>query len=427
MTFAAKQLCVTGGQTDENMKTTKHGGIIIMINMDMIREAHEVVKAAGAVYTPILNIPKIAENLYVKCENLQKTGSFKLRGATYKISKLTDAEKAAGVIAASAGNHAQGVALSATNMGVKSVICMPAGAPLAKVEATKGYGAEVVLVPGAFDDAAAKAVELQKEFGYTFAHPYNDDYVMAGQGTIGLEIMEQAPDADCVIIPIGGGGIAAGIAYAIKQLKPECTVIGVQADEASAMVNSIRSGVLGTTATANTIADGCAVKAPGDKTFAVCKEYLDDVVSVSEEAIAIAMLALAEKGKVVAEGAGAMPTAAVMSGKVDASKYKKVVCMVSGGNVDIGMQQKLFTKALTATGRMAEISTEVSDKAGNLVKLIDLVSGTGANIIEINHVRSHMEVGITSCVVRLTVETRDQAHKDEVYELLAEKGFRHVK
>ena len=398
-----------------------------MINMDMIREAHEVVKAAGAVYTPILNIPKIAENLYVKCENLQKTGSFKLRGATYKISKLTEAEKAAGVIAASAGNHAQGVALSATNMGVKSVICMPAGAPLAKVEATKGYGAEVVLVPGAFDDAAAKAVELQKEFGYTFAHPYNDDYVMAGQGTIGLEIMEQAPDADCVIIPIGGGGIAAGIAYAIKQLKPECTVIGVQADEASAMVNSIRSGVLGTTATANTIADGCAVKAPGDKTFAVCKEYLDDVVSVSEEAIAIAMLALAEKGKVVSEGAGAMPTAAVMSGKVDASKYKKIVCMVSGGNVDIGMQQKLFTKALTATGRMAEISTEVSDKAGNLVKLIDLVSGTGANIMEINHVRSHMEVGITSCVVRLTVETRDQAHKDEVYALLPANGYKHVK
>ncbi len=398
-----------------------------MISMDMIREAHEVVKAAGAVYTPVLNIPKIAENLYVKCENLQKTGSFKLRGATYKISKLTEAEKAAGVIAASAGNHAQGVALSATNMGVKSVICMPAGAPLAKVEATKGYGAEVVLVPGAFDDAAAKAVELQKEFGYTFAHPYNDDYVMAGQGTIGLEIMEQAPDADCVIIPIGGGGIAAGIAYAIKNLKPECTVIGVQADEASAMVNSIRSGVLGTTATANTIADGCAVKAPGDKTFAVCKEYLDDVVSVSEEAIAIAMLALAEKGKVVSEGAGAMPTAAVMSGKVDASKYKKIVCMVSGGNVDIGMQQKLFTKALTATGRMAEISTEVSDKAGNLVKLVDLVSGTGANILEINHVRSHMEIGITSCVVRLTIETRDQAHKDEVYSLLAENGFRHVK
>ena len=398
-----------------------------MLNMEMIREAHEVVKAAGAVYTPILNIPKIAENLYVKCENLQKTGSFKLRGATYKISKLTDAEKAAGVIAASAGNHAQGVALSATNMGVKSVICMPAGAPLAKVEATKGYGAEVVLVPGAFDDAAAKAVELQKEFGYTFAHPYNDEYVMAGQGTIGLEIMEQAPDADCVIVPIGGGGIASGIAYAIKQIKPECTVIGVQADEASAMVNSIRSGVLGTTATANTIADGCAVKAPGDKTFAVCKEYLDDVVSVSEEAIAIAMLALAEKGKVVSEGAGAMPTAAVMSGKVDASKYKKIVCMVSGGNVDIGMQQKLFTKALTATGRMAEISTEVSDKAGNLAKLLDLVSSTGANILEINHVRSHMDVSITSCVVRLTIETRDQAHKDEVYALLAANGYKHVK
>ncbi len=398
-----------------------------MINMDMIKEAHEVVKAAGAVYTPVLHAPKVAENVYIKCENLQKTGSFKLRGAAYKISKLTQAEKAAGVIACSAGNHAQGVALSATSQGVKSIICMPASAPLAKVEATRGYGAEVVLVPGVYDDAYAKALELQKEHGYTFAHPYNDEYVMAGQGTIGLEILEQLPDVDCVIVPIGGGGIAAGISYAIKQLKPECKVIGVQADEASAMVNSIRSGVLGTTETCNTIADGCAVKAPGDKTFEVCKKYLDDVVTVSEEAIAIAMLTLLERNKISAEGAGAMPTAAVMSGKVDVSKYKNIVCMVSGGNVDVGMQTKLITKALTATDRITEICTEVSDKPGNLVKLLELVSSNGANILEVNHIRNTTNCAITSCVVRVTVETRDKAHKDELYALLAENGYKHIR
>lgn len=398
-----------------------------MITMDMIKEAQQVVKEAGAVYTPILHAPKVAENVYIKCENLQKTGSFKLRGAAYKISKLTDKEKAAGVIACSAGNHAQGVALSATSQGVKSIICMPASAPLAKVEATRGYGAEVVLVPGVYDDAYAKALELQKEHGYTFAHPYNDEYVMAGQGTIGLEIIEQTPDVDCVIIPIGGGGIASGIAYAIKHLKPECTVIGVQADEASAMVNSIRHGVLETTQTCNTIADGCAVKAPGDKTFAVCKEYLDDVVTVSEESIAIAMLTLLEKCKVVSEGAGAMPTAAVMSGKVDVSKFKKVVCMVSGGNVDIGMLMKLCEKALSATGRITEISTEVSDKAGNLAKLVDLVSACGANILSVEHERNNTSVGITACVVKLVVETRDEAHKQEIYAKLAENGYKHVK
>lgn len=398
-----------------------------MLTLDMIKEAQQVIKDADAVYTPIVSATKVAENAYIKCENLQKTGSFKLRGACYKISKLTDAEKAAGVIACSAGNHAQGVALSATKMGVKSVICMPESAPLAKVEATRGYGAEVVLVPGVYDDAFAKAVELQKEKGYTFAHPYNDEYVMAGQGTIGLEILEQMPDVDCVVVPMGGGGIASGIAFAIKSIKPNCKVIGVQADEAPAMVNSIRHGKLETSLTCNTIADGCAVKAPGDKTFEICRQYLDDVITVSEKEIAVAMLTLLERHKVVCEGAGAMPSAAVMSGKVDASKYGKIVCVVSGGNVDTSTLTKILNKALVYSGRITEISTTVVDKPGNLTKLLDIVSSTGANILEINHVRDTEEAPIGCCIVKLVVETRDREHKDEVYAALAAKGYTHMK
>lgn len=399
-----------------------------MITLDMIKEAKQVISEAGAVYTPIVSATKVAENAYIKCENLQKTGSFKLRGACYKISKFTDAEKAAGVIACSAGNHAQGVALSATKMGVKSVICMPESAPLAKVEATRGYGADVVLVPGVFDDAFAKAVELQKEKGYTFAHPYNDDYVMAGQGTIGLEILEQMPEVDCVVVPMGGGGIASGIAFAIKSIKPTCTVIGVQAEEAPAMVNSIRHGKLETSLTCNTIADGCAVKAPGDKTFEICKKYLDDVVTVSEKEIAIAMLTLLERHKVVSEGAGAMPSAAVMSGKVNAAKYKNIVCMVSGGNVDIGVLTKILNRALVYSGRITEISTTVVDKPGNLSKLLDLVSAEGANVLEINHVRETEDaaVAIGSCIVKLVVETRDAEHKARVYEVLEKNGYKHI-
>lgn len=398
-----------------------------MITLEMIKEAKKIVSESGAVYTPIVSASKVAENVYIKCENLQKTGSFKLRGACYKISKLTQAERDAGVIACSAGNHAQGVALSATKLGVKSIICMPDTAPLAKVEATRGYGAEVVLVPGVYDDAFAKAVELQKEKGYTFAHPYNDDYVMAGQGTVGLEILEQLPEVDCVIIPMGGGGIAAGIAFAIKSIKPGCTVIGVQAEEAPAMVNSIKNDKLETSLTCNTIADGCAVKAPGDKTFEICRKYLDDVVTVSEKEIAIAMLTLLERHKVVCEGAGAMPSAAVMSGKVDAAKYKNIVCLVSGGNVDIGVLTKILNKALVYSGRITEISTTVVDKPGNLSKLLELVSAEGANIIEIKHVRDTEEAPIGSCIVKLVVETRDAQHKAQVYEVLAKKGYTHSK
>lgn len=287
----------------------------------MIYDAKRVLQDVART-TPLSPAPKIDEGVYIKSENLQLTGSFKLRGAYYKIHSLTAEEKSKGVIACSAGNHAQGVALSATMSGIKSIICMPAGAPLAKVEATKGYGAEVVLVPGVYDDAYAKAVELTKEHGYTFAHPFNDERVIAGQGTIGLEILYQLPDVDTVVVPIGGGGLISGVAYAIKAIKPDCKVIGVQAAGAPSMYVSRKNGEPTELASVSTIADGIAVKKPGDLTFEICSKYVDEIVTVTEDEIASAILSLMENQKTVSEGAGAVSVAAVMFGKVP-TKGKK--------------------------------------------------------------------------------------------------------
>lgn len=304
-----------------------------MLNLDMIREAREALRGIAR-RTPLDRAPKFGENVYIKAENLQLTGAFKLRGAYNKIRSLTPEEAARGVIACSAGNHAQGIALSASRLGIKAVICMPAGAPISKVEATRGYGAEVVLVPGVYDDAAAEAERLMKEHGYTFAHPFNDPLVIAGQGTIGLEILEQLPEVEQIVVPIGGGGLIGGVAFAVKQLKPDCRIVGVQAAGAASMYLSRHAGGPTELRSVATIADGIAVKKPGDLTFALCQQYVDEIVTVSEDEIASAILALMEGQKTVAEGAGAVPVAAVMFGKVDTSE-KKTVCLVSGGNVDV--------------------------------------------------------------------------------------------
>ena len=302
-----------------------------MLTLEMIQQAQEALRGIAR-RTPLDPAPKLGENIYIKAENLQLTGAFKLRGAYNKILSLTPEEAARGVIACSAGNHAQGIALSASRLGIRSVICMPAGAPISKVEATRAYGAEVVLVPGVYDDAAREAERLTKEHGYTFAHPFNDPYVIAGQGTIGLEILEQLPDVSQVVVPIGGGGLISGIAYAIKHLKPSCRVIGVQAEGAASMEQSIRQGRPVELGSVATIADGIAVKRPGDLTFQLCREYVDEIVTVREDEIASAILALMEVQKTVAEGAGATPVAACMFKKVDTTAGK-TVCVVSGGNV----------------------------------------------------------------------------------------------
>lgn len=392
-----------------------------MLSMDMIEDAQHVLKGVARL-TPVFQAPAIGSNIYIKAENLQLTGAFKLRGAYYKISTLTDEEKARGVIACSAGNHAQGIAYSAARNGVRSIICMPAGAPLSKIEATKNYGAEVVLVDGVYDDAYKKAVELTEQNGYTFAHPFNDERVIAGQGTIALEILEQLPEVEQVIVPIGGGGLISGVAYAIKHLKPECRVIGVQAAGAPSMYKSIRQGRIIELPSVSTIADGIAVKTPGELTFDLCTKYVDEIVTVSEDEIASAILTLMETQKSVAEGAGATSVAAAMFGKVDTT-HKKTVCLVSGGNIDVSILSRVITKGLTKTGRITEITTKVMDKPGQLTTLLQHVAQTGANIISINHNREAQRSEINSCVVSMVLETRNPAHVEEIRGALAKAGY----
>ena len=390
-----------------------------MLTLEMIQQAQEALRGIAR-RTPLDPAPKLGENIYIKAENLQLTGAFKLRGAYNKILSLTPEEAARGVIACSAGNHAQGIALSATRLGIRSVICMPAGAPISKVEATRAYGAEVVLVPGVYDDAAREAERLTKEHGYTFAHPFNDPYVIAGQGTIGLEILEQLPDVSQVVVPIGGGGLISGIAYAIKHLKPSCRVIGVQAEGAASMEQSIRQGRPVELGSVATIADGIAVKRPGDLTFQLCREYVDEIVTVREDEIASAILALMEVQKTVAEGAGATPVAACMFKKVDTTAGK-TVCVVSGGNVDVTTLSRVITKGLSKAGRLVEITTKVMDKPGGLLQLLQVVADTGANIVTINHAREAQLSDVGACIVTMVLETRNSAHVAQIREELSSR------
>ena len=391
------------------------------VTLEMIQEAREALKGTAEL-TPIVSSTRLGKNLLIKSENLQKTGSFKIRGAFNKIRTLSPEEASHGVIACSAGNHAQGVALSATRLGIKSVICMPEGAPILKVEATRGYGAEVVLVPGVYDDAAKEAERLSREEGYTFAHPFNDPYVIAGQGTIGLEILDQVPDVDQIIVPIGGGGLISGIAVAVKSMRPNVKVIGVQAASVPSMFVSRRNGEITTVKDGPTIADGIHVLTPGDLTFDIVSNYVDDIVTVTEDEIAAAIVALLEGPKTVAEGAGATTVAAYLFNKVDTSL--KTVAVVSGGNVDITTLSRIITKGMQKTGRIVQLSTKLVDKAGNLAQLLQVVADNGANILDIDHEREDAKTEVNSCVVTLTLETRDLAHIQKLRDDMNAKGYR---
>ena len=363
--------------------------------------------------------------LYLKTENLQVTGSFKLRGAYYKISQLNEEQKAAGIIACSAGNHAQGVALAATQMGIKSLVCMPDGAPISKVEATKALGAEVLLVPGAYDDAYEKACQLQKETGATFIHPFDDEDVIAGQGTIGLEILEQLSDVEAIIVPIGGGGLISGVAYAVKQLRPDVKIYGVQAENAPAVYDSCAKGELVTLDSVSTFADGIAVKHPGVKTFELINKYVDEVVTVTEDEIAVAVLALIEKQKLIAEGAGAVSVAAAISGKLPI-KGKKTVCLVSGGNIDVNILSRVITRGLVSSGRKTTLQIALEDKPGQLVGVSEIVSKCGANVVSVHHERSDANMPVTSCFLKIGMETRDFAQIEEIKKALSDAGFKIV-
>ena len=392
-----------------------------MLTMEMLEDARMALQGIAR-QTPLDPARGLGKNVYIKAENLQLTGAFKLRGAYNKIRSLSREEAARGVIACSAGNHAQGIAWSATKLGIKSIICMPAGAPISKVEATRGYGAEVILVPGVYDDAAREAERLMAEHGYTFAHPFNDPLVIAGQGTIGLEILEQLPEVEQVVVPIGGGGLISGIAFAMKHLKPDCRVIGVQAAGAASMYLSRHSGMPTELRSVSTIADGIAVKKPGDLTFELCQRYVDEIVTVGEDEIASAILALMEGQKTVAEGAGATPVAACMFGKVGVSE-KKTVCVVAGGNVDVTTLSRVITKGLSKSGRLVELTTKVLDKPGSLLQMLQLVSQSGANILNINHSREDRDSEVGACIVSLVLETRNSDHVAAIKLALTDAGY----
>ena len=394
-----------------------------MLTLDKIYHASFVLKSVAR-KTDLIAAPHLKEglDLYLKTENLQVTGSFKLRGAYYKISQLTKEEAEKGVIACSAGNHAQGVALAATKMGIKSVICMPDGAPIMKVENTKRLGAQVELVPGAYDEAHDRDVQLQEETGMTFIHPYDDELVMAGQGSIGLEILDQLPDVEAVIVPIGGGGLISGVAFAIKSLRPDVKIYGVQAAGAASMFNAFRDHKYETLSSVNTFADGIAVKTPGENTYEMICKYVDDIVTVSEDEIATAILSLIEKQKLIAEGAGATPVAAAIFNKLPL-KGKKAVCLVSGGNIDVNILSRVITRGQITTGRKADLVIVLDDRPGQLRQVSEIVSSCGANVVGVQHNRSDVNMPITGCYLKLEMETRDQAQIDEIKAKLLEAGF----
>lgn len=396
-----------------------------MLTLDNVYKAshklREVIRTTDLIYAPKIRTDC---KVYLKTENLQVTGSFKVRGAYYKISQLSDEEKARGVVACSAGNHAQGVALAAQKNGIKAVICLPDAAPISKVEATRSYGAEICLVEGVYDDAHNKAEQLKDEMGYTFIHPFDDDDVIAGQGTIALELLDQLDKIDAVVVPIGGGGLISGIAFTLKNLKPEIKVYGVQAAGAPSMVQSIEHGKIECLENVSTIADGIQVKEPGENTFNYVSKYVDGIVTVTDDEISSAILALIEQQKLIAEGAGATPVAAVMFDKIPDIKGKNVVCLVSGGNIDVTILSRVIKRGLLTSGRTANLCIELIDKPGQLQGVADIIAGCGGNVISIHHERASEGSDVNGCYLRIVLETRNFEHIEQIRSALINKGFK---
>jgi threonine dehydratase len=395
-----------------------------MLTIDNVYRASNALKSVIR-KTDVIYAPKLCEgvDLYLKTENLQVTGSFKVRGAYYKMTRLSEEEKQRGVIACSAGNHAQGVALAAQKNGIKAVICLPDGAPISKVEATKSYGAEVCLVEGVYDDAYNKALQLRDEKGYTFIHPFNDEDVIAGQGTIALELAEQIPDLDAVLVPIGGGGLISGIAYTIKTLNPKVKVYGVQAAGAPSMKNAVEHGHIETLTGVSTIADGIAVKTPGEITYSLCNQYVDEIITVTDDEISAAILALMEQHKLVTEGAGAVPVAAAMFKKVDL-KGKKAVCVLSGGNIDVTILSRVIKRGLLMSGRSCQLMIELMDKPGQLKNVSRIIADLGGNVTSVHHERANEGSDVNGCYLRIVLETRNYEHIAQIRKALTDYGFK---
>lgn len=396
-----------------------------MLTLDKVFDAQTVLKNIIR-ETNVVKSYGIAPDceLYLKPENLQITGSFKVRGSAYKIAMLSEEEKKKGVIACSAGNHAQGVALAATKNGIKSLICLPDSAPISKVEATKGFGADVCLVEGCYDDAYQKALELKEKEGYTFVHPFDDENVIAGQGTIALEIFNDLDNIDAIVVPIGGGGLISGIAYTVKQIRPSVKVYGVQVSGAPSMYNSVKDGDIECLQSVSTIADGIAVKQPGVNTYELVKEYVDEIALVTDDEVASAILALIEKQKMIAEGAGAVAVAAVMFNKFDL-KGKRVVALVSGGNIDVTSLSRVIDRGLLNSGRSSSLLIELIDKPGQLKDISRIIADCGGNVTGVHYEKGNTE-SVNGCFLRIEMETRDFSHVNLITQTLRDNGFKLV-
>jgi threonine dehydratase len=400
-------------------------GGIIMLTLDKVFNAQTVLKKIIR-ETNVVRAYGIAPDceLFLKPENLQITGSFKVRGSAYKIAMLSDEEKQKGVIACSAGNHAQGVALAATKNGIKSLICLPDTAPISKVEATKGFGAEVCLVEGCYDDAYQKALELKEKEGYTFVHPFDDENVIAGQGTIALEVLTELDDIDAIVVPVGGGGLISGIAYTAKKIRPSVKVYGVQVTGAPSMYNSLKNGKIKSLKSVSTIADGIAVKKPGDNTYEYVKKYVDEIALVSDDEVSSAILALMEKQKMIAEGAGAAAVAAVMFNKFDFNG-KRVVAIVSGGNIDVTSLSRVIDRGLRNSGRSSSLLIELIDKPGQLKNISRIIADCGGNVTGVHYEKGNTE-SVNGCFLRIDMETRDYEHVNLITQSLRNEGFKIV-
>jgi threonine dehydratase len=361
-------------------------------------------------------------DIYLKAEHMQRGGSFKARGAAYKISRLTKEQRNAGVIAASAGNHAQGVAIAAAEYKIPCTIVMPEIAPLAKVTATQGYGANVVLYGATYDDAYQHCLELQAASGATFVHAFDDPDIIAGQGTLGLEMLNDLPDADAIVVPIGGGGLISGIAIAARALKPDITIIGVQAEGAPSCYTSLKAGEITTSSSIMTIADGIATKRPGDLTFSIIKRLVDDVVLVNDEAIINAVLLLMERCKMLVEGAGAIGLAALLSGAVQL-KGKKVLVPLTGGNIDINLVGRFIEHGLATAGRYFVLHTRLTDRPGELMRILGTISDMRINVIDVRHQRISSRLPIMQREETITLETRDRAQCEELLLRLRAEGY----
>lgn len=394
-----------------------------MLDLKHFQEAKkrvdEVIIPTPLIYSEAFS-KECKNQVYIKPENLQRTGAFKIRGAYNKIVKMDDEAKAKGLIASSAGNHAQGVAYAASKLGVKATIVMPQHTPLIKVEATEAHGAEVVLAGEVYDEAYQKACDLQKEHGYTFVHPFNDEDVIEGQGTIALEILDELPEADIILVPIGGGGLISGIACAAKQIKPTIKIIGVEPEGAASALAAINEDQVVALKEANTIADGTAVKEIGDMTFDYIKEYVDGIITVSDYELMDAFLLLVEKHKLIAENSGILSLAAL---KKLNEKNKKVVSLISGGNIDVLTISSMINKGLIARGRVFTFTVQLLDKPGELEYVSHVLAQCNANVIGVEHNQFKNFARFSEVELRVTCETNGEKHIQRIIDTFAKEGY----